>query len=185
MTGSAKQFTQHPLINATFTPTSGPNGGGGNFSSASNGQIGNRVQDTAAFSGGLRVDYVLPSKAGFGIFNGAVFWPGPSDPLRSVVGDTDPSDHHMVWMDLTPQISLAEAVWDLTPAWTGDSVILTWKASAGYAYKVQQSNSMSATTWGDSGVSPVITPGSLAASAVIPATVPGRMFYRLEVTFAP
>jgi 3-phytase len=185
VTGAAKQFTQHPLVNATFTPTSGPNGGAANFSSAANGQIGNRLQDTAAFSGGLRVDYVLPSKAGFTIFNGAVFWPGPSDPLRSVVSDLDPSDHHMVWMDLVPTVSIQEAVKDLTATWSGDAVTLTWSASAGYAYRVQQSPSMAANTWVYLRVNPVTTPGSLATVAIIPASVPGRMFYRVQVTFAP
>lgn len=188
--GAARQLTQHPLINATITPGSGATGGGVNFPGGA-GQIGNKAFDTAAFSGGLRVDYVLPSKAGFSIFTGAVFWPGPADPLRSVVGDSDPSDHHMVWMDLRPQISLAEAVRDFAVAWVGagepggPGVGLTWRASAGYSYKVQQSPAMSAGTWTDSGVTPVIEPGTLSAGAVVPAAGPGQMFYRLEVSFAP
>ncbi|MDB6071988.1 MAG: Endonuclease/exonuclease/phosphatase, partial [Verrucomicrobiales bacterium] len=201
LSGAARQLTQHPLINATITPGSGANGGGVSFAGGA-GQIGNKAFDTAAFSGGLRVDYVLPSKAGFSIFTGAVFWPGPSDPLRSVVGDTDPSDHHMVWMDLRPQISLLEAVEDLKAEWVeagagraaggaagpgGPGVRLTWRAAAGYSYKVQQSPTMAAGTWADSGVVPVVEPGTLLASAVVPAGGPGegRMFYRLEVGFAP
>ncbi len=185
LTGSARQLTQHPLVNATLTPNSGAAGGAANYSTSANGQIGNRIQDTAAFSGGLRVDYVLPSKAGFSIFNGAVFWPGPSDPLRSVVSDTDPSDHHMVWMDLVPAVSIQEAVKDLNASWSGDTITLAWTAAAGYAYKVQQSPSMAASSWTDTGVNPVTTPRSLATVASIPAGVPGRMFYRVQVTFAP
>jgi hypothetical protein len=184
LSGSARQMTTHPLVNATFIPSSGATGGGASFSGGA-GQTGNKQHDTAAFSGGLRVDYVLPSRAGFSVFNGAVFWPGPSDPLRSVVSDSDPSDHHMVWMDLRPQISLTEAVGNLTPTWTGSAVQLTWQAAAGYAYKVQESPSMTAGTWTDAAVTPVITPGTLAASAVLPATVPGRKFYRLQVGFLP
>ena len=185
LTGAARQLTQHPLINASFIPSSGATGGGANFSTANNGQTGNRIHDTAAFSGGLRVDYVLPSKAGFSVFNGAVFWPGPSDPLRTVIGDTDPSDHHMVWMDLRPQIALAEAVADFDAAWTGSAVTLTWQASAGYQYKVQQSSTLTAGSWVDTGIVPDISPETREASAVIPASAAGKVFYRLEVSFIP
>jgi Endonuclease/Exonuclease/phosphatase family len=183
VSGAARQLTQHPLVNASFIPSSGANGGGFNFPGT--GQIGNKIHDTAAFSGGLRVDYVLPSKAGFSVRTGEVFWPGPGSPLLSVVSDRDPSDHHMVWMELRPLISLPEAVRDLAAAWSGNNVTLTWQASAGYTYAVQQSPAMTDGTWVDAGTVEVITPGTLAASAVVPASVPGRMFYRLLVTFTP
>ena len=184
LSGAARQLTQHPLINASFIPSSGANGGGANFAGGA-GQTGNKLHDTAAFSGGLRVDYVLPSKAGFTLRTGGVFWPGPSDPLRAVVSDTDPSDHHMVWMDLRPEISLQEAVQQFKATWSGDSITLTWTAAPGYSYSVQQSPSLSPDSWVDSGVTPVIEPGSLLATAKVPATAPGRTFYRLQVMFLP
>ncbi len=183
--GAARQLTQHPLINASFIPSSGATGGGASFSSASNGQTGNRQHDTAAFAGGLRVDYVLPSRAGFTIFNGAVFWPGPTDPLSTLIGNLDPSDHHMVWMDLRPAISLGEAVIQFTALWNGTAVTLTWKAHPGYHYIVQQSPSMAAGTWQDSGATVTIAPETLLASASLPAPSAGKMFYRLFVTFRP
>lgn len=185
--GAARQLTQHPLVNASFIPSSGSNGGGANFSSANNGQLGNRVHDTAAFSGGLglRVDYVLPSRAGFGIFTGEVFWPGPTDPLRSLIGDRIPSDHHMVWMDLRPDISMAEAVRGFAALWNGTGVTLAWQAAAGYAYQIQESTTLLAASWADTGVTPVINPQTLEATAVIPPRAAGKWFYRVEVRFAP
>jgi hypothetical protein len=102
-----------------------------------------------------------------------------------VVSDLDPSDHHMVWMDLVPTVSIQEAVKDLNATWSGGAVTLTWTASAGYVYRVQQSPTMAANSWVDTGINPVATAGSLATVATIPAGVPGRMFYRVQGTFAP
>lgn len=187
LAGAARQLTLHPLVNASFIPSSGANGGGANFSSTSNGQVGNRIHDTAAFAGGLRVDYVLPSRAGFSVFNGAVLWPGPADPLRSLIGDSDPSDHHLVWMELRPQVSLAEAVRTFRAEWSGTAVVLGWQAAAGYAYQVQQSVSLAAGSWEDTGLAPVIAPDTLQATVSIPPPAGGasRKFYRLQVGFAP
>jgi hypothetical protein len=105
--------------------------------------------------------------------------------LRTVIGDIDPSDHHMVWMDLRPQISLAEAVVDFDAAWTGSAVTLTWQASAGYQYKVQRSSTLTAGSWVDTGIIPDITLETREASVVVPASAAGKVFYRLEVSFAP
>ena len=185
LTGAARQLTTHPLVNATFIPSSARYGAGGAAYSPGGSQTGNSNHDTAAFSGGLRVDYVLPSKAGFTVFDGAVFWPGPSDPLRAVVSDRDPSDHHMVWVDLRPQISLTEAVIGFDAIWNGTALILTWQAADGYAYKVQHSATMATGTWIDTGVAVSITPGTGQASAPIAASPAGKMFYRLQVTFVP
>jgi endonuclease/exonuclease/phosphatase family metal-dependent hydrolase len=63
--------------------------------------------DTAAFGrdpgpGALRVDYALPSRD-LGILGGGVFWPGPGDPLRRLVGEGEArvsSDHRLVWVDI-------------------------------------------------------------------------------------
>ena len=54
---------------------------------------------TAAW--GLRVDYVLPSTAGWRVVDAGVFWPMPQDPLHRLVKDRRASsDHRLVWMDL-------------------------------------------------------------------------------------
>jgi endonuclease/exonuclease/phosphatase family metal-dependent hydrolase len=54
---------------------------------------------TAAW--GMRADYVIPSKAGWKVVDGGVFWPTEDDPLyRLVEGRNASSDHRLVWMDL-------------------------------------------------------------------------------------
>ncbi len=185
LSGAARQLTTHLLVNASFIPSSVRYGSGGASFPGGGGQTGNKDHDTAGFSGGLRVDYVLPSRAGFTVFDGAVFWPGPANSLRSVVGDTDPSDHHMVWMDLRPSISLGEAVVNFNAVWNGTAVTLTWQAKEGYSYKVQQSPSMAASTWTDAAGVFDITLDTRWASMVIPANAAGKMFYRVLVGFTP
>lgn len=74
----------NPLINSTFVP------GGG---------AGPNSDDTAAFSSGVRVDYVLPSVFGLTPNSGGVFWPAAgSDPITAAL---DATDHHMVFVNLT------------------------------------------------------------------------------------
>ncbi len=49
-------------------------------------------------AGAMRLDYVLPS-TGFALVDSGIFWPKKSDP-DAAIGDG--SDHHLVWVDLTP-----------------------------------------------------------------------------------
>ena len=51
---------------------------------------------TAPFGGGMRVDYVLPSKE-TGVIDSGVFWPSDDDPRHRWI---EASDHRMVWVDL-------------------------------------------------------------------------------------
>lgn len=78
---SISSLLNSPFINSAFVPA------GGN---------GPDPDDSAGFSGGVRVDYVLPSMFGFDVLGGAVFWPGPSDPIHA-----EASDHHLVYVDLS------------------------------------------------------------------------------------
>ena len=73
----------NPLVNSTFVPAGG---------------TGPQPDDTAAFSSGVRVDYVLPSIFGFDAPTGGVFWPGAGDPLSGAI---TASDHHLVFVNLT------------------------------------------------------------------------------------
>ncbi|MBY0422619.1 MAG: endonuclease/exonuclease/phosphatase family protein, partial [Parvularculaceae bacterium] len=66
-------------------------------------------QDTADFSegenapGNLRIDYVLPSKAGLKTVASGVFWPAPGEDGYDLVGAGFPvvsSDHRLVWIDV-------------------------------------------------------------------------------------
>ncbi len=62
-------------------------------------------RDTAAFAGGLRVDYVLPSN-NVTVTGSGVFWPAPDDSQAYLVARGDhgwvSSDHHAVWVDIQP-----------------------------------------------------------------------------------
>jgi endonuclease I len=71
------------LFNGAFVP------GGG---------AGPQPDDTAGFSGGVRVDYALPSIFGFDAPTGGVFWPGAGDPMSGAI---TASDHHLVFVNLT------------------------------------------------------------------------------------
>ncbi len=72
-----------PFYNGAFVP------GGG---------AGPDPDDTAGFSGGVRVDYAVPSAFGLNVRNGGVFWPGAGDPITSSLSA---SDHHLVFVNLT------------------------------------------------------------------------------------
>lgn len=54
---------------------------------------------TAIFFGGIRIDYVLPSR-GLEVLEGGVFWPAPdADPEGAALADSA-SDHRLVWLDI-------------------------------------------------------------------------------------
>jgi Endonuclease/Exonuclease/phosphatase family len=91
------QLLDNPLVNTSFTPGSL---GGVQYAGRDPNHIGNPFFDTAAFVGGLRVDYVLPS-SNLGITGGEVFWPIDGSPLASL---NDASDHHAVVLNLTTSV---------------------------------------------------------------------------------
>ncbi|MGF1500863.1 MAG: phytase [Paracoccaceae bacterium] len=111
--GAANQFFDNPLILGSTTDASiTPAGPGGAEQAVLQGalndtNIGNPAFDTADFGpdttvANLRVDYALPSVAGFDYVDGAVFWPETTDPTFDLVG-TFPfpsSDHRLVQVDL-------------------------------------------------------------------------------------
>ena len=76
--------TPNAFVNSTFVP------GGG---------AGPQPDDTADFSSGVRVDYVLPSSYGLTVNTGGVFWPAT---VAGTISDAiTASDHHMVFLNLT------------------------------------------------------------------------------------
>ncbi len=85
---AARQLLENAAVDSSFIPES----------EGAAEQSGDS-KNTASW--GLRVDYVLPSKAGFQIESGGVFWPAESDPLHRLVKDDICSDHRLVWLDLT------------------------------------------------------------------------------------
>jgi 3-phytase len=98
--GAINQLLNNPLVNTSKTPSSL---GGVEYSLGANGNpnhTGNPAFDTAAFTGGLRVDYVLPS-TNLSIADARVFWPIDANPLSSL---NSASDHHAVVLDVTTSI---------------------------------------------------------------------------------
>ncbi|MEN8754873.1 MAG: endonuclease/exonuclease/phosphatase family protein [Akkermansiaceae bacterium] len=149
------QWLNHPRIDASFTPkrtgTSTPT----------------TSDYTASFS--LRVDYVLPSKSGFEIRDGAVFWPTGNSPGANRIGA---SDHRPVYLDLEIIPTIEEAVRDLIM----DSNTLTWKALPDITYQIETSTDLD--NWSE--FSTVITIINGQASADISPALPIR-FLRVKV----
>jgi hypothetical protein len=162
--GTARQFTMHPLVDNTFVPVSERGG-----------------SDTAGFAGGLRVDYVLPSRAGLAILGGGVFWPASGDPLSSLVSA---SDHRMVHLKLRLLPLLDNVVSGLQVNLDGDDVILAWSATEGVRYSVWSSGTLSADDWSlTSGVEPRDDAGTVRVRDAGAAQSGRRRFYRVEAAF--
>lgn len=65
-----------------------------------------RIQDplasagpTAVFFGGIRIDYLLPSR-GLEALGGGVFWPSPDADAEGAALAESASDHRLVWLDV-------------------------------------------------------------------------------------
>lgn len=109
------QLTQHRLINDPLPASAG----GADASKRQGGQNerhgGAGENDTADFRdkgrgaiGNLRIDYVLPSKAGLKVVGAGVFWPAEGEKFYDLVGAGFPpvsSDHRLVWLDVVVEIS--------------------------------------------------------------------------------
>ena len=98
--------------------------------------------DTATFN--LRVDYVLPSQAGFAIEDGAVFWPtGGQDGANLVTV----SDHRPVYLDLKLVPLIDEAVRELKVVAEGDFYRISWDTGEGVSYGLEKSSDLSEDSW--------------------------------------
>lgn len=174
---AARLFTQHRLINNTVVPTA-----------AALGKT-NDPTDTGDFAEDLRVDYVLPSVAGFHVTagSGGVFWPVAPNPLTALVSGASPSDHRMVWMDMQPVPVLERAVQALDATSSGTGLSLTWTGEPGYSYAIEESPTLIPGSWTTATeVTVSVDPVTFAASAAIPMPVAAtRHFYRVLVSFTP
>lgn len=103
-----QMLLQHSAINSSFVPRSlgaAESGADRGAEKASNKAAEKQRQSKYApehtTNWGLRVDYVLPSRYGFHITDGGVFWPSVSDPESAwIAGKNTGSDHRLVWLDL-------------------------------------------------------------------------------------
>ena len=173
------QLRSHPLINSAPNPSS--LGGPAEATDGNNpSHTGPAAYDTADFNdfnpGNLRVDYVLPSNAGFLVGDTGVFWPREGDPGRELI---DASDHHLVWIDLTLTPVLEQSVRNLQIKREDDDVVLTWETQVGVSYTVEWADSL-----GQWQVAPEI-PIALQANSTAEARdllSESRKFYRIRVT---
>ncbi len=97
-----RQVLEHPRVLGSATdPAITPMGEGSlDQPGEAAGHVGHPRFDTADFGprpGNLRVDYVLPSRAGFRWLGGGVIWPRAGAPLAEAASV---SDHRLVWVDL-------------------------------------------------------------------------------------
>lgn len=85
-----QSLLSHPKVNSDFTPASK---GGAEYSPEN--PFG--INHTAFWR--MRADYVLPSKFGFKVINGGVFWPAKGEPMSELVEKRESSsDHRLVWV---------------------------------------------------------------------------------------
>ncbi len=125
-----QQLLKHPKVNASFTPERT----GAAALAAKN--------DTAQFN--LRVDYVLPSKTGFEIQGGAVFWPSSGQDGADLV---TVSDHRLVYLDLKLLALPHESVELLEIERRDLEVTLRWLAKEGVTYGVQLNSDLAKDQW--------------------------------------
>ena len=194
------QLRTHPLVNVSVQP--GSEGGAqaatlqGGVNAAHRGSAANDTSDFYDGSGGagnLRVDHVLPSKAGFAVTGGGVFWPPTTDAAgygllflsASQTQSNQTTDHRMVWLDLNVLPIVSQAVRGLAAGRQGSDVVLTWGAQAGVTYRVETSTDL--VTWITApGVVVTIDPGTLAATATEAGAAEGaEKYYRVVCSLEP
>ena len=163
------QLLLHPEVNGGFIPrrTGTPAGPASDL--------------TADFAGqDLRVDYVLPSRTGFAIVGGAVYWPAAGETGATLI---TASDHRMVYLDLEIAPLIDEAVRDLVIRREGDACVLTWKTQAGATYGVEATASLETGAWQP--VDPpgiVLDPEAGTATATLPDSGLPPVFYRVTAS---
>lgn len=99
------QLLSHPKVDASLAPASAGGVDQARLQAGFNTRHrGDPAHDTADFGdrppygpGNLRIDYVLPSRRGWVVRGGAVFWPGTDEPAAELV---NASDHRLVYVDL-------------------------------------------------------------------------------------
>jgi hypothetical protein len=99
------QLLAHPRVNAAFVPASAGGVEQARVQGGANARHrGDPAHDTADFGdrppfgpGNLRIDYVLPSRQGWRVRGGGVFWPAADDAAAELI---KASDHRAVFLDL-------------------------------------------------------------------------------------
>jgi len=159
-----KQLLEHPRVAGEFVPER-------------TGEVTptNRF-DTATFR--LRVDYVLPSKTGFAIDGGAVFWPTGNQEGANLV---TVSDHRPVYLDLTLVPLIDEVVRELKVTRAGSNFQITWQVVDGVRYRLERAADLAADLWEDLDGVEVSLVNGMATAVVSPEG--GTSYYRVAVVY--
>ncbi len=155
--GAINQLLEHPAVNDT-SPMSAENG-----------------SDTATFSGGLRVDYALPSRAGFEVTDSEVYWP-EAEPERTLIRA---SDHRPVWIDVTLTPTRREAFQNIILA--QNPLTLSWQSISGLDYSIEGCAELGCENWLP--ISVPITSSNGISTASLPNSSEVKMFYRIRASF--
>ncbi|MEN8866370.1 MAG: endonuclease/exonuclease/phosphatase family protein [Akkermansiaceae bacterium] len=132
--------------------------------------------DTATFR--LRVDYVLPSKEGFQIEDGAVFWPTGAQEGANLV---TVSDHRLVYLDLKLVPLIDEVVQNLSVETSEEDMVLRWKAKSEVSYRLEKTLDLDSDSWTRLD-EVVIEIEEEIATVILPAPM-GREFYRIAAYY--
>jgi endonuclease/exonuclease/phosphatase family metal-dependent hydrolase len=132
--------------------------------------------DTATFR--LRVDYVLPSKEGFKIEGGGVFWPSGAQEGANLV---TVSDHRLVYLDLKLVPLIDEVVRDLSVDLSGENLVITWVKKDEVSYRLEKTNDLDADEWERLDDLEIDLQGDLATATLPPPTTRG--FFRIVAAY--
>ncbi len=157
---AVQQLLTHPRINASFAP-----------------QQSTTLDSTDTASFGLRADYVLPSKAGWKVLRGGIFWPKSGEPGANAITS---SDHRLVWMDLAPVPNPASAVLNFRISQHSGLTTLQWNGLTEYNYSVETTDNP-ATNWTQTTQSPMEINGLWSYSIQTPPGKQLRKFYRIRM----
>lgn len=178
-----RQLYDHPRVFAEHNPSSlGAAQDAAAEGGINNTHQGNPAHDTADFSGpgNLRVDHVLPSRAGFTVADSGVFWPRPTDPGYALISA---SDHMLVWVDVHVEPVMEKAVAGLAARVEGSAVLLSWKGEEGVRYSVERSGDLR--EWMPLEIPVSFDPETHAAAFTDPAGVAGGpVFYRVAAALS-
>lgn len=158
------QLLDHPRVNGSFIPE------------RTGDQTAFNRFDTATFR--LRVDYVLPSKEGFEIVTGAVYWPTGNQEGATLVTS---SDHRPVYLDLELVPLIGEVVRELSVEVQNGSSRLSWKAKAEISYRLEKSSNLALAQWSPVAEVEIEIQGDIA-TVMIPA-VDVTKFYRIAASY--
>ena len=158
------QLLDHPLVAGDFVPL------------RTGAVTPTNQTDTATFR--LRVDYVLPSKSGFAIDGGAVFWPTGTQEGANLV---TVSDHRPVYLDLTLVPFIDEVVGELKVTREEKNFRITWKTAEQVNYRLERATDLDAGGWENLQKVEIVETDGMAAAVVFP--VGDTVYYRVVASF--